>query len=699
VTALLEEVPVVVRSRLRPPDPHPDELPRPRLLSQLDAYDEPVVLLAAPSGSGKTVLLSQWVRSTGKRCAWVSLGPTRAGLCDVWSAILQALEPLCDDKVQLTLRDRTDPQVLLNRVIPGLLNKLSGAEALLLVLDGLDAVVEPRATESLTHFVLQLPAHVRTVLSTNRPAGGPVALLRAGGRLAELGIGDLRLTGPEAHTLLEVVAGRVVAEDEAARIHRGVDGWAVGLRLAGLALRHGRGECLPREVADYVRAEVLDKAAPDERAAILQTSVLRELRPSWVNAVTGNWATHALASFARSSLFLQPTADGWVCHAALRAAAAQHLSQSEPELRSTLHTRAVQLLAREGDLLGAADHAIEAGQPHQACDMLAAAWPAARPCDLLERVRRLGAQLAGPAASWGAAAALAQGNVEWAVRLLTRSECDNHAVSALAFLQLGELTKARACLEAFEEAGQSQTWCTVVSQLVGGLSDLWDGRLDDAALLLDATATSAAAIDYCDVLVRALDGIVACALTQRDDDRARETAQRAVATYTRDPQRATVPIISVAYLELSGYELPPMDDVAPARSNGGGPHQAAFAESLRASAAQTAGQLVAHRLAQSRGRSLLKLEQAGALLSTLLADQPRGLAESAVHATKRLTNRELVVLRALSGPLTLREIARELHVSHNTIKTQVSSLFRKLDAHDRVAAVHAARERGVIPRA
>jgi len=699
VTALLEQVPVIVRSRLRPPDPHPDELPRPRLLSRLDAYDEPVILLAAPCGSGKTVLLSQWVRSTGKRCAWVSLGPTRAGLCDVWSAILQALEPLCDHERQTTLHDPTDAQVLLNRVIPGLLNRLAGTEPLVWVLDGLDAVVDPRAKESLTHFVLQLPAHVHTVLSTNRPAGGPVALLRASGRLAELTPDELRFTVSEAHELLEVVARRAVAEDEATRVFRGVDGWAVGLRLAGLALRHGRGRCLPREVVDYVRAEVLDKAAPNERAAIVQTSVLRELRPSWVTATTGPWATRALASFARSSLFLQPTADGWVCHAALRAAAAEHLSQSDPDLRSTLHNRALRLLGREGDLLGAAEHALEAGKPRQACDMVAAAWPAARPRDLLERVIRLGAELAGPAACSGAAAALAQGDAELAVQLLTGSDCDGQAVRALAFLQLGELTKARACLEASREAGQSETWCTVVSQLVAGLSDLWDGRLDAAAQLLQATATAAAGMSYWDALVRALDGIVACAATQNDHDGARDAALKAVAAYARDPSRATVPVISVAYLELSGQEMPVLGDVALSRLNGGGPHHAAFAEYLRASAARTAGQLVAYRLAQSRGRSLLKLEQAGALLRTLLDDQPDGAAQSALDASNRLTKRELVVLKALSGPLTLREIAREFHVSHNTIKTQVSSLFRKLDAHDRTAAVHAARKRGLIPRA
>jgi LuxR family maltose regulon positive regulatory protein len=54
------------------------------------------------------------------------------------------------------------------------------------------------------------------------------------------------------------------------------------------------------------------------------------------------------------------------------------------------------------------------------------------------------------------------------------------------------------------------------------------------------------------------------------------------------------------------------------------------------------------------------------------------------------------VLRALCGPLTLREIAAELYVSHNTVKTQVRAIFRKLDAHDRSGAVARARECGVL---
>ncbi|MEM6110640.1 LuxR C-terminal-related transcriptional regulator [Mycobacterium sp. 050272] len=698
MTALLEQVPVVVRSRLRPPDLHPDELIRPRLLDRLETFDEPAILLAAPSGAGKTVLLSQWVRSTGARYAWVSLGPSKVGLCDMWSAILQALEPLCHDRHPTALRDRTDPQTLLNRVIPALLNKLTVTEPLLLFLDGLNAVVDPRAKESLTHFVLQLPPHVRVVLATNRPAAGPVAQLRALGRLAELTNDDLRFTGSEAHRLLGVVAKRAVSEDEAARIQRGVDGWAVGLRLAGLAMRHGRAGGLPRELVDYVHAEVLGKATPSERAAIVQTSVLCELRPARVNAVTGTWATRALASFARSSMFLQPTADGWICHAALRATAAEHLRQCEPELRANLHHRALRLFEREGNLLAAAEHALESGKPHRAGEMLAAAWPSARPGDLLQRVGRLGAELAGPVARSAAAAALARGDADMAAHLLSGSGPDRHrAVRALTFLQRGELADARTCLAAPAEEDAADAWWIVVHQLATGLIGLWDGRTDEALSELHASATAATKMDYPDARVRALDGMVACAATRGDDDTARVAAKEAVGTYAQDPLRATVPVISIACLQLSGDEVPVLANPSPAQSCG--PHHAAFAEFLRAAAAQRAAQPVAYRLAQSRGRSLLKPEQAGTLLKNLLVDQRCGSIDSAAGARNRLTSRELVILRALSGPLTLREIARELHVSHNTVKTQVGSLFRKLDAHDRTAAVQTAREHGLIPRA
>ena len=61
-----------------------------------------------------------------------------------------------------------------------------------------------------------------------------------------------------------------------------------------------------------------------------------------------------------------------------------------------------------------------------------------------------------------------------------------------------------------------------------------------------------------------------------------------------------------------------------------------------------------------------------------------------------LTPRELEVLEHLAAGLSRREIAEKLFVSENTIKTQVSSLYRKLEATTRAELLAQAHTRGLI---
>jgi LuxR family maltose regulon positive regulatory protein len=61
-----------------------------------------------------------------------------------------------------------------------------------------------------------------------------------------------------------------------------------------------------------------------------------------------------------------------------------------------------------------------------------------------------------------------------------------------------------------------------------------------------------------------------------------------------------------------------------------------------------------------------------------------------------LSERELEVLRLLPGSLSQREIAAELYVSFNTIRTHTRVIFRKLGVTSRAEAVARARELGLL---
>lgn len=63
----------------------------------------------------------------------------------------------------------------------------------------------------------------------------------------------------------------------------------------------------------------------------------------------------------------------------------------------------------------------------------------------------------------------------------------------------------------------------------------------------------------------------------------------------------------------------------------------------------------------------------------------------------RITPREMEILHLIARGLSNREIAAELFVSENTVKTHSSRLFDKLNARRRTQAVQIAKNQGLIP--
>jgi LuxR family maltose regulon positive regulatory protein len=61
-----------------------------------------------------------------------------------------------------------------------------------------------------------------------------------------------------------------------------------------------------------------------------------------------------------------------------------------------------------------------------------------------------------------------------------------------------------------------------------------------------------------------------------------------------------------------------------------------------------------------------------------------------------ITERELTVLDYLPRRITTREIAADLFISVNTVKSHLGSIYRKLGAADRTEAVRKAYDLGLL---
>jgi len=83
-------------------------------------------------------------------------------------------------------------------------------------------------------------------------------------------------------------------------------------------------------------------------------------------------------------------------------------------------------------------------------------------------------------------------------------------------------------------------------------------------------------------------------------------------------------------------------------------------------------------------------------LSAQVSARVRSRPRRDVSAGEELSERELDVLRLLATDLSLREVAGELYISLNTIKTHARAIYRKLDASSRRQAVERATQLGLL---
>src|SRR5215217_4502338 len=374
---------VPLRSKLHRPTIRPDVVQRPRLIEELQGAQNPLVLVVAPLGYGKTTTLAQWDAVDGRPFVWVTLDDSDNDPSQLLAYIVVALEEV------IRLRPGASPRVpewgasFTAFALPRLIRAMAARRGpFVLVLDDVHVLNEESALDILAILVQNAPSGSQIVLTGRDFPPLPIGRLLVGRSLLSLGSHQLAMSDYEGAQLLHR-AGLPVGGREATMLVHRTEGWPAGLYLAALALRDQPHLARALDafagtdgiVSDYLHDELLDGLPADRLRFLLGTAALDVLCGELCDAVLGRGGSAAmLEKLAEANLFISPIdSDGiWFRrHQLFGEMLLDELRRRNPAAERTQHRRAARWFDGQGDAEAAFEQALAADDVSLAAELIA----------------------------------------------------------------------------------------------------------------------------------------------------------------------------------------------------------------------------------------------------------------------------------------------------------------------------------------
>jgi LuxR family maltose regulon positive regulatory protein len=668
----------------------------------LAARSCPIITVIAPAGYGKTTAIRQWEALDERRFIWPS-----------------------GDHSSDEPPDR-------------LIEQLAVERPCVLVIDDLHHLVQARARVILEQVIDGVPPGVQVVLVGR--ATPPVALTRRllDDEVQSFGPSDLAMSTDDATRLL-ADDGVVLHDDEVTALVQVTEGWAAGIALAAKSVSDDDRPPLHqlsgrnRLVAAYFVEEVLTNLPAELVSFLERSSVLDSMNGPLVDDLletTGS--AQRLRSLHEAGIFIVPLDDvqvGYRYHHLFLEMLRQRLMDRDASEGRGLHLRASAILEAQCDPVGAVRHAIAAGDVQGACDLVLVRAAALVLGGDVEQLREMldiigyDAMDRYPAAtvSW-AWYGLGCAEAPTLIRAITAVEpfaetgplADGSPTAGTAITMVRAMVGAdgipgilhdTAIVRAAGVASQNPWWGlatlvegTVFSML--GQDDLSRTRLEESLSVTTGVPTLEAV---------ALAHLALLDLRRDDVTSARHNAERAFTIAERNDLAGTMPAISVyAVTALVHVRTGQLDEAHRAGAVAGAmidrldrlaPRAAVLANLVLAQAALALGNLATARDRLNQANAARRVDGTATRLNDDLDRLERQLTEAAtwIGDELKLSAAEMRVLAFLPTHLSLQEIAGELLISRNTVKSHAVSIYRKLSVASRSDAITMARRIGILP--
>lgn len=678
--------------------------PRPELVQKLTRVGpQRLVLLVAPPGYGKSTLLAQWAEQDPREFAWLS--PS-------------------DQSADLTRAVRV---------------ARACAHSFVVVLDDAQRIDPTRLRAMVDASLKLLPDGSSIALASRFEPPLALSRLRAHRALAEIGIDELSMSTAEAKLVL-AQEGLKLPRAELERLVRCADGWPAVLYLATLALREQPAAPVPAYgrhhlISAYLRDEVLQPLGEELRTFAIRTSVLEELSGTGCDLLLGRQdSTPLLDELARNCPLLVPVDsvhERYRWHALMRDKLQAELKRTGPKLETRLHLRASGWFATRGDAPLAIEHAVAAGAAEPTADLLWRNAIAFIGHGRRDRVRLWLSALGDDRVSGNerlsliaALCAVTAGNLDEAQRWLTSSAAAGELARAhhrqslhRTMITGADAITARNCIGAMDQLAASllrsepkdSQWrplCLLLRAVARHL------RGDRAAALTTLEKAIVLSGDTSPALTAmCLGQLGMIAIERKDWELASDSTERAIALLKRwrlqDDPLAALPFAAAAVTRVQQGRV---DEAKQALRAGVDrlavlgefvPWYGAEVRVLLARASLLLTDVAATRALLAEASRLARRTPEATIFDSWFDEAwgyLDGLAETSLSGPASLTIAELRILRFLPSHRSFREIAGQLGVSANTVKTQAHAVYRKLGAASRSEAVERALDAGLLGR-
>lgn len=273
---------ILLSTKLKIPAPRKNYVVRKALFEKLsDCEDMSVIFVRGGAGTGKTTLLSSFIRETGlKNVCWVSIDATNANVYSFWLYFTAAITSFWEDGDSILALMRSNPDAShMENLLIMLINRICGEEDYYMVLDDVHCMKDAALVKTFEFFISAMPSNLHLIMLSREDPPVYLGPLAVSGRLTFVDGKQMQLSTEEGILFLKDTLKLNAKEEDIIHLNTYAEGWIGGLQLAAAAGAIGKfsGELLKAGggiATEYLTREVLEALNPKQRDFLLRTGFI-----------------------------------------------------------------------------------------------------------------------------------------------------------------------------------------------------------------------------------------------------------------------------------------------------------------------------------------------------------------------------------------------------------------------------------------